>query len=460
MNRGLDPARANITRSPSPAGRVWACSIFVAVASWLAPRTAAAALKMKWDCYLPNTGLDCVVLEASLIGKVPFLRTVSSRREADVEVTLSSVPAENGARFLFHFAGQPREGYGIDVHTVDKIPSSVDTTTATVRIMTRLERGLAEFMDQKIAAEVKNGALAIQLLDPAHLPFSGRSEQQGVEWYLAPAIGTYFSDVEGVGVNASSNASVSFNYSGSSWRAAQWIGLNYTQQSQPVAGTNETASISFLATNVNNVLSRSLSRDNRWNAGLLLAAEKNPQANYRMRGSGSVGIEFDLIPRQTVNQRNLGFHCAVGPEFQHYDATNIEGIDQQMVSRQFCDLFLNWHFVPVDVWANLSETSVLKSIEYRSFALSLSASWRLTENLTISPWVNLQEINKAINAGEPTTVVSTDPKQEVEASMAAAVEQGYTAPFGIQSGISVRFLLGNGSLNSEDQRWRGASNLR
>ncbi|HEY2515745.1 MAG TPA: hypothetical protein VGI39_32975 [Polyangiaceae bacterium] len=438
--------------------RTW--SAVLAAAALFAPRQASAALRMKWDCYLPNTGLDCVVLEASLIGKVPFLRTVSQRRDADVAVTVSSVPTENGTRFLFHFEGQPREGYGIDVHTVDKIPSTIDATTATVRIMTRLERGLAEFMDQKIAAEVKNGALAIQLLDPTHLPFSGRSEQQGVKWYLAPSVGTYFSDVEGVGVNASGTASVSYNYSGARFRAQQWIGVNYTQQSQPVAGTNETASISFLGMNANTVLSRSLSRDNRWNAGILLAAEKNPQANFRMRANGSAGLEFDLIPRQTVNMRNLGFRCAVGPEYEHYDAVNVEGIDQQMVARQFCDVFLSWHFVPVDLWANLSETSVLKSIDYRSFAVGLSAAWRVTENLTIAPWVNLQEINKAINAAEPNTVAYTDPRQEVEASMAAAIEQGYTAPFGIQSGVSVRFLVGNGSLNSEDQRWRGASNLR
>ncbi len=44
--------------------------------------------------------------------------------------------------------------------------------------------------------------------------------------------------------------------------------------------------------------------------------------------------------------------------------------------------------------------------------------------------------------------------------MAAAIEQGYTAPFSIQSGLSVRFLFGNGSLSLEDQRWRGVSNLR
>ncbi len=120
------------------------------------------------------------MLEGSLISKVPFLRTVSERHDADVVVTVSSVPAENGTRFLFHFEGQPIDGYEVDVHTVDKIPSSIDATTATVRIMTRLERGLAEFMDQKIAAEVMNGALAIQVLDPTRLPFSGRPEQQGV----------------------------------------------------------------------------------------------------------------------------------------------------------------------------------------------------------------------------------------------------------------------------------------
>jgi hypothetical protein len=395
-----------------------------------------------------------------LLSKIPFLRSVPHRADADVVVTVSSVPAESGTRILFHFEGTQREGYGIDVHTMDKIPSSIDAATATVRILTRLERGLAEFMDQKIAAEVKNGTLAIQLIDPTRLPYSGRPEQQGIKWYLAPSIGSYFSDVEGVGINASSTAGVSFNYSGTRWRAQQWIGASYTQQSQPVPGTPETATVTFLGANASNVVSRSLSRDDRWNLGILLAAEKNPQANYRMRANGSAGLEFDLVPRQTVNQRNLGMRCAVGPELQRYDAINVEGVEQQMVVRQFCDVFLSWHFAPVDVWASLGETSVLKSIDYRSLALGLSATWRVTDDFTVSPWVNLQQINKAINEARPSNVVYTDPKQEIEASMAAAIEQGYTAPFGIQSGVSLRFLFGNGSLNSEDQRWRGASSLR
>jgi hypothetical protein len=208
------------------------------------------------------------------------------------------------------------------------------------------------------------------------------------------------------------------------------------------------------------VLARSLTSDNHWTAGLLLSAEKNPQANYRVRGNGSAGLEFDLVPRQTVNQRNFGFRCAVGPEFERYDVTNIEGLDEQAVGRQFCDVFLSWHFVPVDLWANLGETTVLKDIRYRSFVAGLSATWRVTDNFTVSPWVNVQQIDRAINAAQATSVVYADPRQEIEASMLAAVRQGYTAPFGIQSGLAVRYLFGNGSLSSEDQRWKNASNLR
>jgi hypothetical protein len=44
--------------------------------------------------------------------------------------------------------------------------------------------------------------------------------------------------------------------------------------------------------------------------------------------------------------------------------------------------------------------------------------------------------------------------------MLAAIQQGYTAPFGVQSGLSIRYFFGNGSLASEDQRWKNVSNLR
>jgi hypothetical protein len=406
----------------------------------LAPE-ARAELRVKWDCFLPNSGIDCALLESSLTSKIPFVKIVPTLAEADVVATLTAVPAEGGMRFRLDFVGKPLDGYVTQVHSNDKIPSSIDSTTATVRILTKVERGLDDFMDQKVIAEVKDGTLDIQLTDPSHLPFTGRPEQSSLKWYVAPGVGAYFSDVVGVGINAQGNASLSFNYSERAWRIQQQINGNYFEQSQPVAGTNETASI-------------------KWTLGALAAGEKNPQANYTFRANASVGIEFDLIPRQTVNQKNFGFRCAVGPEFQKYDATNVEGINQQLVARQFCDVFLSWHFDAIDVGGSLGETTILQDITYRGFSASASITWRMTDNLILAPWVYVQQINQAINEAQPTTVVYSDPRQEVQASMLAAVQQGYTAPFGIQAGLSLKFVFGNGSLSIEDQRWKGTSNLR
>jgi hypothetical protein len=442
----------------TPSVRLLPLGVLAALA--LAPLAASAELPIKWDCFLPYTGIDCAVLQSSLTSKVPFVRVVSAPKDAAVAVTLSSVPAENATRFMLDFVGHGVDGYPSEVHTTDKIPYSVDPTTATVRLMTKLERGLSQFMDQKVAAEAVGGKLTIEVADPVELPFAGRPEQGGVLWYLTPSVGSYFSNVVGVGVNAAANASITFNYSGASWRFQQWDAFNFTEESQPVPGTNETASVSFAGASADNVLSWSFSDDRRWSAGLLVAAEKNPQANYAFRANSSLGLEFDLIPRQTVNQKNAGARCAVGPEYQHYDATNVEGLNDQLIGREFCDLFASWHFEPVDVGATFGENVVLQDPAYRGFSASLSATWRVTDNLTVSPWVNLQQINQAIDEAAPTTLAYADPREEIEASMRAAIEQGYTAPFGIQSGLSIRYLFGNGSLSSEDQRWKSASNLR
>ena len=421
---------------------------------------ASATLRVKWDCYLPNANVDCGVLRSSLTSKIPFIATVGDERDADVTVTITSVPAENATRYKFDFVGRPIDGYSSQVHTMDKVPSSIDATTTLVRIMTKIERGLDDFMDQKEAKGVEHGKLTIVLGDPADAPYTGRPEQTARKWYVAPALAAYLSDVVGVGINAWGSAAIGFNYSGSTWRLQQSIGANYTQLSQPVPHTKDTATVSFAGAVANNVIEHDLTRDHRLSFGVLLAAEKNPQANYFMRRNGSAGVEFDLLPRQTANQRNLGFRCAVGAEFQHYDATNIEGLDQQVVPRELCDLFFTWHFRPIDLAATLSENIVMKDIQYTSFAAVLSATWRVTDNFIVSPWVSLQEINKAINEAEPSNVTFTNPKAVIEESMRSAVQSGYTAPFGIQSGLTVKYILGNGSLASEDQRWRSVSALR
>jgi hypothetical protein len=423
---------------------------------------AHAALRIHWDCYLPNVGVDCAVVEASLLSKIPFLKVVRNPADADVAVTLSNLPSENGTRFLLSFIGKSVDGYRTEAHTNDKIPSSIDWPTATVRIMTKLERGLDDFMDQKETAEVTDGRLRLELLDPESLPYTGRPEQQGLKWYLSPSVGSFLSDVVGVGVNASGNGSVAYNYSDQAWRLQNWFGVSYNRQSQPVPGTGETASISFIGGNANNVFSWSFGQERRWSLGLLVSGEKNPQANYAFRMNGSVGLEFDLIPRQTVNQRNLGFRCAVGPEYQHYDAINVEGLQSHTIGRQFCDAFFSWHFAPIDLGAGLGETSLLRleDLGYRSISASFSATLRVTDNFVVSAWINLQQINQAINEAQPSNIVYSDPRQEIIASMLSAVQQGYTAPLGFQSGLAIRYLFGNGSLSSEDQRWKTTSNLR
>ena len=431
----------------------------LAVATFFAPATARAALHVKWDCYLPGTNVDCAVLRSSLTSKIPFIHTVSNESDADVVVDVTSVPAEDAARIRFDFRGRAVDGYRTTLHTTDKIPNSIDPSTALVRVMTKLERGLADFMDQKHAAEVLGGKLAIVLTDPTDLPYRGRPEQTSKKWYVAPALGSYLSDVVGVGINATGSAAISFNLSQRNYRLQQSIGAGYLQESQPVPGTHDTATVSFASASANNVVSRDMTADHRFSLALLLGAEKNEQANYRLRANGSVGLEYDLVPRQTANQRNLGFRCAVGAEYQHYDVTNLEGLDQQVVSRELCDAFFSWHFRPVDVLASLSENVVLENAEYASFSAYLGATWRVTDNFLVSPWVSLQDIAKAINEFTPAPV-GTDPKQEIEASMRAAIQQGYTAPFGVQSGLTIKYVFGNGSLASEDQRWKSVSSLR
>jgi len=70
--------------------------VMVAAASLtvlLGARMARAELTIKWDCYLPGGAVDCSLLENSLTAKIPFVRSVSDPRTADVVVSVTSVSA-------------------------------------------------------------------------------------------------------------------------------------------------------------------------------------------------------------------------------------------------------------------------------------------------------------------------------------------------------------------------------
>jgi hypothetical protein len=421
---------------------------------------AGGALAMAWDCYLPDSLVDCGALRNSLTSKIPFLVVVSDRQRADVTITVTSLPAEDGMRFVIDLRGREVDGYATAVHTWDKVPSIIDSSTTMLRLITKLERGLDDFMDQKVAAEAIDGKLSIVVTDPVDPPFVGRREQSALRWYVEPALSSSFSDVKGVGVNAWGTASFFFNSSQPQWRTQQRIETSYLRQSQPVPGSDAKAVVEFAGASATNVLALAITSDNRWTVGTLLSAEKNPQANYAMRANASAGMELDLVPRLTVNQANLGFRCALGPELQRYDVRNVEGLDRQAIVRQFCDVYLTWHFVPFDVSASLAQGLIMKDLRYWNVGAMVSATFRITESLVVSPSLSVQETNRAINEAAPTDVSTVDPKSAIEASMLAAIRRGYTSPLNIQSTLTISYLFGNGSFASEDQRWKRVSNLR
>ena len=339
--------------------------------------------------------------------------------------------------------------------------ASIDRT-ATVRIMTKLERGLDDFMDQKDG----RGGQERQARHRAErsgrrCPSRDAPSRASLKWYVAPTRRLVLQRRRGsrrqrFGQRVAVLQLLGANVGGSAVVRRE---LQPRRASRSPVRTRRRASSSSRRKREQR-LSRALTRDHRGALGLLFGREKNPQANYTFRANASAGLEFDLVPRQTVNQKNFGFRCAVGPEFQRYDATNVEGIDRQFVGRQFCDVFLSWHFQPIDL-GEASGRHRLARASLPGLLGGLSATWRVTDNL-IALAVGLVATDQpGDQRGRSRRTPSTPiPVRRCEASMLAAVQQGYTAPFGLQSGLSIKYIFGNGSLSIEDQRWKGTSNLR
>jgi hypothetical protein len=192
------------------------CLLAVAVVL-LFVRPAHAELVVSWTCYVPSARVDCAVVRSSLTSRIPFLTVTSDVDRADAAVTLGTVPADGGTHFKFDVVGRASDGYRPDVHTTDKMPSNVDPAATLVRVLTRLERALDDFMAQAEIARFEEGALTIRVSDPAEQPYPGRREQSAIPGYMAPSAAGQMSNVRGVGLNVSGSASLAFNYSGLMW---------------------------------------------------------------------------------------------------------------------------------------------------------------------------------------------------------------------------------------------------
>jgi hypothetical protein len=54
------------------------CACAVVLGAVLVAPSASADLRVKWDCDLPNTAVDCALLESSLTSKIPFIKIVAT----------------------------------------------------------------------------------------------------------------------------------------------------------------------------------------------------------------------------------------------------------------------------------------------------------------------------------------------------------------------------------------------
>jgi hypothetical protein len=411
---------------------------------------AGGGLPLAWDCYLPSAPVDCTGLGQRLYAMTFSEPAVPS--EAPARVRLRAIPEVVGVESFTAYELQVFSPSNAEQPTLtfrERISDALAGGIITQRLLERTLVSLGTVLDVVSAAPGEGSDYTITLRDPSASPVDvdadDVAEDRTQGWYFSPSVSSYFSvNSNSADISAYANARLSWYHP--RWRYDSTVGGGY-EYSRVSYGDVDDAYTGWSVDGAIRAVRTVHTGRRRGGWSLSLRPFVSAGAgvdNVRLRTGGDVGIGYDLFPFQIADANgNFSFRYEIGPRYLSLIAPNLDGAQRLVYAQQQASVGFDWHFDAADLSGGVGVSSNIPDPAYTDVYTWVSLQLRLTQNVSISPWLSASYANAQIEQPGAATGGTLD---DIRASDA-------WSRFSTDGGVSVNVVVGAAQLAALDQRW-------
>ena len=408
--------------------------------------TARAEMRVAWDCFLPESEVECRDVAGAFFATVPGVARADAE-VADLSIQLRATRLARGQRYLADFAGTPfapDAGQEPVVFALSEhVPDAAGRDRALMLLVALLQRGTVPYMHVATPGKGEGGVLRLEAAgNTAAGQGSGdAADEAGSQagWYGRPSVA---GELVSAGVRVISlEASFELGWSDPSWRWLTTASGGYRHLDLELPGT--TLRGGFVQARGRSVLARSLGSG--FGLGLVGAARREPQNNLESRAQAGVGLEWMHRELLRADEGNFGARYVMSGIWDRYATATVHGQTSRLYPHQSLSLFARWHLDAIDVEANVAGGVVADQPELWDVGGELAVTLRLAEGLELE--IGGAVIYRGGAVHEPADLARIDP-------VASAVAGSDFGELTYTSRVSIAYSFGNDLLRAQDQRWR------
>lgn len=395
-------------------------------------------LRVKWDCYLPSSGIDCSELQRSYLSGLIGVEVVDDEKRASVVLQIRSIRRGDGVSeyqaFFLGIAPQPV------LKATKTIAPNMSTAEAFRLFVAFLHQNTAPFLAIAAPAENANGT-TFMVFKPLGGGGSapGRDDDKSTRWYNSASLsGSVSSGDTSV---TSANVSDTASWSDPTWQLQAKMSFNYQRIAIEIPNS---APVIADTMSFNGDTITSYTFAGHWSVAALLSIKRSPSANQRLTETGYAALEWNLVPFLKTNESTVIVRYGLGIENQNYISENLNGNMQETFLAHMLEVYVNWHFDRIDLSTGIYGSSIADQIRYSQMGCNVSATYRLTNDLSLTGSFNVNFRNEAIY--QPANR-SGNPLEQF-------LSGGNYSKISTSSSLTLSYTFGNSLLNSQDRRWK------
>ncbi len=402
----------------------------------------AGSLPVQWDCYLPESVLDCSEMGQRLYsgalsqpsGDVPAVARVEVRAQEEFQ----------GVERLLRYeirVFQPPDAPAPVVIQRERISSELPEANTAQRLLDRVTVSLAPLLSVVSVEATPEGEFQFVMKMPGTSTDDANKDPTKIQrWYFSPSLSTYF-NVSSANVDVSGSGRLYFNWSHPKWRFRGQASGNFEYERVTYGDIDDT----YQSQGVNVWLSGVRSVHPHW----ALAVMPNVWTAQGIENTDlgiavDVGMEYAAYHFDVADaDGNVFVSYKVGPRYLDLELPNLAEKERFWYGAHTLSVGVDWHFKAVDLDTSVYASASVAEPTFSEVFASVNLEFRVTQAISISPYASMGFTNADI----------TQPAEVVGGTLDDLKASSAWARLSTNGGLSIAMAFGNAQLNASDRRW-------